>query len=68
VGLVNRLDMSEKTNCNYYTHDFKKKGGWVQTWSGEQNNVRYIQEMECTKCKITTYYPTEAFNSNGDLK
>ena len=55
-------------NCNYYTHDFKKKGGWVQTWDREPNNVRYIQEMECSKCKITTYYPTEAFNSNGELK
>ena len=60
--------MQEKTNCNYYTHDFRKKGGWKQTWSYNESDVRYIQEMECSKCKITTYYPSEAFNENGKLK
>jgi hypothetical protein len=43
-------------NCGYYHHDFQKKGSLVEVDDGEK-----IQEMECSKCGISTYYPEEAF-------
>ena len=60
------MNMEKTTECNYYTHDFKKKGEKITI--NDSSIGKYIQEMECSKCKITTYYPSEAFNNNGELK
>lgn len=43
-------------NCGYYHHKFEKKGPLVNT-----HDDVWMQEMECSKCGITTYYPEEAF-------
>ena len=40
-------------NCGYYHHDFQKKGSLIEM------DDRRIQEMECSKCGISTYYPED---------
>jgi len=47
-------------SCGHY---FEKIGPVLKTWqqspyTGEKE-YSFIQEMECSKCGITTYYPVE---------